>query len=241
MKADLLPTRLDIPSWVPEPIAQWARARHATEINSIYYEASKEDVYLNDAIVEDELADRATRYLPLVRDRRMQSVWRELYRRRNGAFLYPARSGDQDAALIELINTALMCRIRREATTTRSEIEQERDRFLARADQLLADILTLEGKHVGKLFAAAQAYRDHANEIYASNSTTALERRHDGGGRWVALTISDKFRELFDQPMYGLTATITSVILDRDIKTRTVRKWCGNPPRCALRRPKIAS
>ena len=51
----------------------------------------------------------------------------------------------------------------------------------------------------------------------------ALERKHDGRGRWVALTIGDKFRALFGKPMYGLTTTITSVVLGREIESRTVR------------------
>ena len=53
----------------------------------------------------------------------------------------------------------------------------------------------------------------------------ALERKHDGRARWVALTIGNTFRTLFGKPMYGLTATITSVVLGREIKLRTVRQW----------------
>ena len=45
------------------------------------------------------------------------------------------------------------------------------------------------------------------------------------GRRWVALTIGNTFRTLFGSPMYGLTATITSVVLGREIELRTVRQW----------------
>ena len=66
---------------------------------------------------------------------------------------------------------------------------------------------------------------------------TALERRHDGRARWVALTIADTFRILFGKPMYGLTATIASVILDREIEPRTVQQWVKYP---AVKASKIA-
>ena len=53
----------------------------------------------------------------------------------------------------------------------------------------------------------------------------ALERKHDGRARWVALTIGNKLHALFGLSMYGLTTTITSVVLGREIELRTVRQW----------------
>ena len=50
-----------------------------------------------------------------------------------------------------------------------------------------------------KLEDAAQAYEDYAREVYAASLAMALERKHDGRARWVALTIGDKFRTLFGQ------------------------------------------
>ena len=41
-----------------------------------------------------------------------------------------------------------------------------------------------------KLVDAAQAYEDHAGEIYAASLAMALEREHDGRARWVALTMA---------------------------------------------------
>ena len=61
-------------------------------------------------------------------------------------------------------------------------------------------------KRCQKLEDAAQAYEDYAGEVYATNSAMALERKHDGRARWVALTIGNTFRALFGSPMYGLTA-----------------------------------
>jgi hypothetical protein len=274
---------LALPPWVPEPIIEYIKTKHAADINRVYREALKEDGYLDDvpddhidwvsrelidhdmvvraklteAYVQDELADRTGNYLPLARDPRMKSVWRELSKQHNGGFLYPAIDKDelitqhggrrpktapsskvnpkarQDAAMLELFNAALECRSRYDETTRHTQAEQERKQLLAKADVLKYDALLMPVRSGGKgwerystLKAAAQAYRDHASEIYAASLATALERKHDGRGRWVALTISDKFRELFDSPMYGLTAAITSVVLDRDIDYGTVRYWC---------------
>ena len=50
-----------------------------------------------------------------------------------------ARHRSQDAAMLELFNTALACRKAWTATTTRREIEQQRDRYLAKADELEDD------------------------------------------------------------------------------------------------------
>jgi hypothetical protein len=230
MKADVIPPRLDIPSWVPEPIARNARYHHGAE------------------------ASQAA----LICDPRMKSVWRQLSRpARNGAFLYPARQGQQDAAMLQLFNVAYRCwELDGETTMTRGQVEQRRNCFLAKAEELKTDALMMRmqprladeladeaAAHAGyasneeryqKLLAAARAYEDYASEI---SSAGALEREHDGRARWVALTIADAFRELFDKPMYGLTATIASVILGREIELRTVRWWCTYP---AVKPSKIA-
>jgi hypothetical protein len=83
-----------------------------------------------------------------------------------------------------------------------------------------------------KLAAAAGVYEDYARELYAGSPELVFERKGDDRARWVALTLVNKFRELFAQPMYGLTATITSIILDRKIAPCAVRQWC-----CGNQRP----
>src|SRR5262245_37113705 len=113
MKADLFPPaappELDIPSWVPEPVAQYARTEYAAKVHWAYEEAIRKFEPENDEvaqllaeqdevraayadIVRDDLADIAERYRPLVCDHRMRGVWHELSRLRNGTFLYPARA-----------------------------------------------------------------------------------------------------------------------------------------------------
>jgi hypothetical protein len=243
MKADVIPPRLDVPSWVPEPIARYASYTYGADVGRVSQVALES----------------------LVCDPRMESVWRQLSRpARNGAFLYPARPssaptarGRQDAAMLQLFSVACRCQeLHGETTMTRGQAEQQRNCFLAKAEELKTDALMMRmqprlldeladeaAAHAGyasneeryqKLLAAAQAYEDYAGEL---NFAGALEREHDGRARWVALTIADAFRTLFGKPMYGLTATIASVILGREIDPRTVRWWCAYP---AVKPPKIA-
>jgi hypothetical protein len=181
MKADVFPTtaslRLDIPSWLPEPIAQYVSAKYATDVNWAYREALTESGYLEDDVscdgeeyldelirndvvredtaelVRDKLADITERYLPLACDRRMERVWRELSRQRNGAFLHPApplRASSaanakerQDAAMLELFKAAFACQKLRGATTTRRQAEQRRNCYLAKADELRNDAIVM--------------------------------------------------------------------------------------------------
>jgi hypothetical protein len=237
MKTDVIPPRLGIPSWVPEPIARNASYHYGADVSQA----------------------------ALICDLRMKGVWRQLSRpARNGAFLYPARplsaptaKDQQDAAMLQLFNVAYRCwELDGETTMTRGQAEQQRNCFLAKAEELRTDALTMRmqprlsdeladeaAAHAGyasneeryqKLLAAARAYEDYAREISFAG---ALEREHDGRARWVALTIADAFRTLFGKPMYGLTATIASVILGREIDPRTVRWWCAYP---AVKPPKIA-
>jgi len=265
MKA-ALPRPLRIPAWVPNPIAQSARAQYAAEVRRTYARAIKEFgppeddsdcdtlaereevrvYYVED--VRDDLAEIAKNYRPLVSDPRMRSVWRELSRRRNGGFLHPACAPlTQEAALIEVFDLVLECRKQSWIATTRGEIEEQRCHFLARAEKLEDDAMTMmaqpllpfeqRGAFWQKLNHAAGACKEYAHALEAAKCSI-LEREHDSPARQLALTISDKFRALFGSPMYGLTATIASVVLDREIDPRTVRRWCANYP--AVKDPKIS-
>lgn len=279
MKADVFlprfaPSRLDLPSWLPEPIAECIRGAYAVTVEGACGDACRMCGYFNDLdavprkyfeelirddtlganiadFVRDELADMTARYLPLACDPRMERVWRELRRRRrsSGAFLRPAYGSSaadaqerQDDAMLELFITAFACRQRPRATTTRREIEQQRNHYLAKANELRADARIMPDFDMNRPLAletAAQAYEDYAREVCAANfEEMALERQHDGKARWVALTIGNKFRTLFGSPMYGLTAAIASVVLGREIKPRAVQEWFTYP---AVRPPKISS
>jgi hypothetical protein len=265
MKADL-PRPLRIPAWVPKPIAQSVRAKYAADVHWIYARAIKEfgppedaaecdDLAALDEVrvnyvedVRDDLAVIVKHYRPLVSDPRMRGVWHELFRRRNGGFLHPARGAStQEAAMIELFDLALACRKQHWIATTRGEVERQRRCYLAKAEELLGDAITMmtqplpcrgmdfltleqfkqRGELGQRLMHAAAAYEEYARALDATKCFI-LEREHDSRARQLALVISDQFRTLFGSPMYGLTATITSVVLGRQINSRQTEQWCAS-------------
>jgi hypothetical protein len=159
----------------------------------------------------------------------------------------PTAEERQDLAMLDLFNMAFRCQQKRHGeTTTRGAIEQQRDRYLAKAKQLRADgRMMLEHdsgdwtsgmKRSLAVEVAAQALEDYAREAYATSSAMAFDRKRDSRARWVALTIGNTFCKLFGEPMCGLTAKITSVILGREIATSTVRYWWDR----AVKTPKNA-
>jgi hypothetical protein len=200
--------------------------------------------------------------IELACDPQMCGVWQELYRRRadGTTFLYPARdawwerrrymggllpagalaaadaSERQDEALLELLDTMLACKLLPLTTTTRRAAEQERERYLAMADELELAAITMrenpdcsvDQRHERwrRLKEAAKICTDYAHETHVAAIRTALDHKHDGRVRWVALSIANKLHELFGSPMYSLTATITSVVLGRTVPPRRVRHWC---------------
>jgi hypothetical protein len=258
-----IPSELEIPSWVPESVTQYVRAKYAADVRRVYVKAIKKfelaDDIDDDATAQwhaEQLAEcegvRATyaddvredlgeiiwRYQALACDRRMRGVWRELSRqRRNGAPLYPT-SVPLPVAVLEVFKTALECRYLQVTSTTRAEAERQRRQYLAKANELERDaIATLHHITANKIEcelwttfqAAAEACRKYAKALRRVESSLP-ERECDTRARAVVWTISNKFRELFASPMYGLTATITSVVLDRQINPRTVEHWCSAPP-----------
>ena len=260
MKADVhpAPPKLDIPSWVPDVIAQSVSARYAADVAWVYRETFRESGYfgldhfgldradnlpdgyldalirddaaLRESVVDlarDDLADTTGRYLPLACDPRMEGVWQELSKHgSNGGFLHPAIGIDQDAALLELFDTALACRKLPGATTTRRQAELGRDRWLAKAGELRDDAASSWRRPARWCLERYRKLRMQPGPTKTTPARStrpalemALERKHDGQARWVALTIGNKFRVLFGKSMYGLTATIISVVLGREIKS----------------------
>jgi len=170
-----------------------------------------------------------------------RSAWWE----RRRFFLLPVGSaplqadakGRQDEAVVELFDTVLACKLLPLATTTRREAEQQREHYLTMAHELELAAKTMwenpdcsidkRYERERRLQEAAKICRDYAHETHAVAMRMApLERSHDGRARWVGLAMANKFHELFGFPMYGLTATITSVVLGRNVSKRRIRQWC---------------
>jgi Arm domain-containing DNA-binding protein len=209
------------------------------------------DKIRNQPVLRNTFVSITELFQPLVCDPRMRGVWRELCKlRADGAFLHPARGAwwerrmpfllpadareRQEEAMVELFDVALACQQRPRTTTmTRRQAEQQRDYYLTKAQELQLDATTMltdpasqRHKRHRRLLEAVQAYEDYAHETYAAAIRTSLDRQRDGRARWVALTISNKFRVLFGSPMYRLTAAITSVVLGRNVSRPRIRQWC---------------
>ena len=132
-----------------------------------------------------------------------------------------------------------------------AQAEHERDRYLAKADELRDDAMHDDGEVplesawsvIKSWWMQPRSMRTTPARSTRPSRQMALERKHDGQARWVALTIGNTFRTLFGKSMYGLTATITSVVLGREIELRTVRQWLktrlesSHPVICGNSRP----
>jgi hypothetical protein len=121
------------------------------------------------------------------------------------------------------------------ATIEDSNLPSQPATIEASDDDLLNELAALLAKEVevvedeggalgGKLLAAAEAYKKYARAIYRAQPSLP-QRECDIHARLVALRISARFRELFGSPMYGLTAIIASIVLNRRVDPRTVRHW----------------
>jgi hypothetical protein len=244
----LLP--LQIPSWVPSIIAELARRTwlsNKSEAERIGYVAP----YIEDAdkVLNRLVCDKRMRHVWRELSRR----------RRDGEFMHPVRGSepekDKDTLQIEAM-AHLFCQSAFKAllsygeeVVTRQQAEQRHKELLDKAKQLRVDACRLFFQSVYRsplsssrlsycdleqrhrdLNHAAQILESYAAENLVFEMETALERdRGDGDIRWVALGLAEVCRILFGSPLYGVTATIVSVALGRDINARTVRQWYAHP------------
>jgi hypothetical protein len=148
-----------------------------------------------------------------------------------------------------LLRASLVSAIQPGTTMTRQQAESDRRRYLAMAQQLRTDASHLqlwigppirpnEDRDRHRLFAsAARAYEQAAahivNKLESKSSSSfpiiRKRRRGDAADQWLALNITGQCRWHFGSPLYGVTAIVMSVILDRDIDARTVRQWYAHP------------
>src|SRR5262249_45998047 len=122
-----------------------------------------------------------------------------------------------EAAMVELFDTALACRKQHWPATTRGELERLRRRFLARAEELEDDAMTMmaqpllsRGKDIltfeqrselwQKLERAADACKAYAGALDATKCFT-LEREHASRARRLALVVSYRSRAFFGPRM----------------------------------------
>jgi hypothetical protein len=197
MKADVFPHG----SVVPEPIAKCIKDISS----SAFWRDDIVAMFHNPESLDHQRAQWAKRKASIAST--MEGVWRELSRRTKNGFRYPALTGDpetspearQEAAVVELFNAIVDC-LRRDdgTTTTQKQAEQERDKLLIKAEQLrFAGNMLMGSPDRGTLLDAARVYENLAHKTYANRMATALQRQHDGRARWVAITISSAFKQLY--------------------------------------------
>jgi hypothetical protein len=245
MKADAFSPEDDaplrVPPWVPEPVAQAAHDIYA------YREVAnrRRMIACLVRLVSDERMRRV--WYELAR------------RHRGGTFMHPATTAPawsplmqeakvdpppskpdecQDVAMANLLRASLVSAIQPGTTMTRQQAESDRRRYLAMAQLWIGPpIRPREDRDRHRLLAsAARAYEKAAanivNKLEGKFSRFPIIRKRGHGGsanQWLALNITGQCRWLFGSPLYGVTAIVMSVILDRDINARTVRQWCAHP------------
>jgi hypothetical protein len=243
---------LRIPPWVPEPVAQ--AAHDAYTILGQYGDRDRAFTCLT-RLVSDERMRRV--WHELARRQRggtfmypaaMAPVWQPISEE---AKVWPPSSEPDkcnDVAMAELLRVSLLGAIQPGTTLTRQQAEDDRRRYLAMARQLRTENASqlqmwlgppLKRRDIDRhrvLASAARTYEEAAariaNKLQGKSPKFPIIRKRDHGDsadQYLALRITGYCRGYFGSPLYGVTAIVMSVILDREITPRAVRQWCAHP------------
>jgi hypothetical protein len=180
----------------------------------------------------------------LLTDPRMKAIWAQFIRRRRltGQYLYPARvflkhhgeaSRRQDFALLMLFGLVVELGECPPRTMLRREFNAKQKERKAIACKLWAEADTLadEEEIGGSAPGGAKALRAAADMLFRMSleppaGKVIVERdRGERDVQAVAMTIAGACTWLFGSPLYAVTATLTSVALDRPVTARKVREW----------------
>jgi hypothetical protein len=219
----------NIPSWVPPPVVDTAKALR------IHFVDRRDDLAVLDRIVSDD---------------RMDMVWKELLKRKKGAsteFFYsahvPSIESDDDAAhhsgaMAALFYYAMSLALSGPKVVTVRELENIRGKLLDESEMLkrAAELLRVRGPgRVATNSAAgaadgAQARKAESDQL-AKAKTRLIVKRDTGDpqARCFAILFARRCEELFGTEMHGVTARVASVALGRTITQRAVRGWCEHP------------
>jgi len=229
MKADI-PRPLRIPRWVPKQVA--AKARELSRTGKARFDGP--------LLVASE-AD-FQRLLRLTTDPRMKWVWRELGKRRGDDYLYPAWQSKQPVAdrqgigmTILFLHALKLIKIMREVWSDRVSSASRKDAAyvrkksvtMARTLRALAEVFVeppsspdeLDRENARKLEAAAEVFDQLAVKPHVRDRGNTLIR-------YITGDLVKTCRVIFGSSMYGVVATITSVLLgDSNIPASTIRNW----------------
>jgi hypothetical protein len=150
--------------------------------------------------------------------------------------------------MAELLRVSLLGATQPGTTLTRQQAEDDRRCYLAMAWQLRTENASRLQMWLGPplrrrdmdryrvLASAARTYEEAAariaNKLQGKPLRFPIIRKRDHGDsadQWLALCITSYCRGYFGSPLYGVTAIVMSVILDREIAPRAVRQWCAHP------------
>jgi hypothetical protein len=194
--------------------------------------------------------------MPLFNRVRAHDACKYLLRRHiDGSFLLPALASVPGAnaeerqirALTQLFKTAYDATHSPRAVVSRRKVEEKPAELCARAKELRAvaewwleagpDKADPDGVwrsqypdyYYDVLLEASEALEEMAGKTYASDVRFAVDRvRGDGYTRWLAITVAKCARILFGKDLYGITAILVSIAVDRAISPSTVKNWCCN-------------
>jgi hypothetical protein len=213
-----------IPEWVPPVITNFVRKTLVSQVTD---------------------PDQGQILIRLVTDPRMRNVWSQLVRtnRKTGGFYRPALSPGpeqvaeaaerQDWAMTLLFSVAYSLAVCHPCVMLRRKVESLRAQQQELARKLRQEA---EGQYVieqwendrpsrgEKLDAAADAFDEIAAEA-GSRGIVAERDRGLGEAHALAVAIAQTCGWLFGSPLYTVTATITSVAIDREVSRSQVRGW----------------
>jgi hypothetical protein len=220
---------LNIPSWVPKVVVDAACGLYAHFGSQVGY------LSVLQRLVDDPRMEKG--------------VWGELLKLKKGDrtnFFYPAErllwidsdeaAIHQHTAMASLFYYAVSLATSAPAVVTRREIENLRGKVLDEAATLksAAELLRCRAPSRAAIDAseavadAARIREVEADQIAAAKTRLIVERNTgDPQARCFAILFGDRCQELFGKQMHGVTATVASVALGREITRRTVREWCS--------------
>ena len=215
------PGSLPLLPWVPDAVAYAARALYADAVRR------HDNQYL-------EVLKR------LVTDCRMQPAWAQLLKRRRKQyrstepFFHPAKPvwdipdntlERQHRAIGSLLFLAVNLAVDSARVMTRREVETVRRKALDDASKL-RDVAKFLSPPDPALEAADAREREAALWGAAYSGPLVVQRdMGDARARYFVILFASQCRQLFGSPLYGLTATVASVALGRQLTPRPVRQW----------------
>lgn len=234
VKADYPLPQLELPNWLPGPVAEEAQLIYDEKI--LQYDRTSFTLYPRPFTASDEIKILQR----LASDQRMKKVWNELLkkkRKRPGEFLHqfkmpePGDENPQDAALRSFLKYAW------DLATCGIELQtlKQLRPFIKMASRLEQDAKTLRSlgldEFASDLEDKAIVCQRMGRPIASSTFPSVVGRtRGDQAVRAFVLRLSAACREWFGEALTGTVATAASVALSKKITADQVRNMVRSAP-----------